>query len=97
MAHQQSLEELSSIYSEASEFGLTSLGVTQPHQCQQEEEEEEEECEDGDMVVQQPAASIMAQEAVEGKDSKELEDYYSHQVECMTSCPGFCQSCVGVC
>lgn len=28
----QSLEELSSIYSEASELGLTSLGVTQPNQ-----------------------------------------------------------------
>ncbi len=30
----QSLEELSSIYSEASELGLTSLGVTQPHSLQ---------------------------------------------------------------
>lgn len=30
----QSLEELSSIYSEASELGLTSLGVAQPHSLQ---------------------------------------------------------------
>jgi hypothetical protein len=29
---QQSLEELSSIYSEANELGLTALGVTQPQQ-----------------------------------------------------------------
>ena len=31
---QQSLEELSSIYSEASELGLTPLGVGQPQQVQ---------------------------------------------------------------
>ena len=30
----QSLEELSTIYSEANELGLTSLGVTQPHSLQ---------------------------------------------------------------
>lgn len=30
----QSLEELSSIYSEANELGLTALGVAQPHQMQ---------------------------------------------------------------
>lgn len=49
---QQSLEELSSIYSEASELGLTSLGVTQPQQGDEEDQG----------MVQHSAAMVMAAE-----------------------------------
>ncbi len=61
---QQSLEELSSIYSEASEFGLTSLGVTEPQQQQQEENDD-----DIIMVQQHSAASAMVAAAAAAVDS----------------------------
>lgn len=70
---QQSLEELTSIYSEASELGLTTLGVTEP---QQEQEG------GGDMKFS-AAATLLAAEAEQGsrvQGSREQEDYYSNMV-----------------
>ena len=87
---QQSLEELSSIYSEASELGLTSLGVTQPPS--QDEEEDD--------IIQQSAISAMAAEGLpaegglavaEGShvvelEQREPEEYYSDQVRGIATC-----------
>ena len=67
---QQSLEELSSIYSEASELGLTSLGVTEPGQGEGEDQEG---------MVQQPSAAMMIAAKMESSDAGGGGGYYSDQ------------------
>lgn len=66
---QQSLEELSSIYSEASELGLTSLGVIQPRQGSEEDQG----------LVQDSAAMVMAAEEKLDSGGGGGSCYYSDQ------------------
>lgn len=66
---QQSLEELSSIYSEANELGLTSLGVTEPGQGEGEDQ-------DG---MQQPSSAAMVMAAKMESSDGGGGGYYSDQ------------------